>query len=290
MKVAINYADDRFKRAQKYNTKTAYTVGRFDKVIEYTRNDISIDFINKTQIAISQSRLGGYGIWKAFVIWDALNKLNDNDYLFYCDSGAYYIRNIDYLIDEMELNKESIMVFEVPFIEKQWTKREVFQILDYKDTIGLDSNQRLSGFILIKKDKFSVDFFQKYYMIAIEHPELFTDECSIEQDSVFIENRHDQSVLSILSKKYGLRSHRDPSEYGINLKAYEVIYDMQKRSEIRYKYCDYSSDKYPQIIVSHRSPNIRLGACMQSWSISHLPNCLLGITLRFIHSLAKLRN
>ena len=40
MIVAINYADEKYKAAQKYNTNTAYKKGRVNKVIEYSPSDI----------------------------------------------------------------------------------------------------------------------------------------------------------------------------------------------------------------------------------------------------------
>ena len=39
-KILINYANDAFKEAQKLNSKTGRSVGKFDKVIEYSPKDI----------------------------------------------------------------------------------------------------------------------------------------------------------------------------------------------------------------------------------------------------------
>ena len=53
----------------------------------------------------------------------------------------------------------------------------------------------------------------------------------------FIDHRHDQSVISLISKKRGIEKFRDPSQYGI-INHYPK--DVEKRSD------------YPQIIDSHR--------------------------------------
>ena len=49
MIVAINYADENFKKHQKYNTATAYKKGKVDKVIEYSPSDIDDKFKDGNQ-------------------------------------------------------------------------------------------------------------------------------------------------------------------------------------------------------------------------------------------------
>lgn len=53
----------------------------------------------------------------------------------------------------------------------------------------------------------------------------------------FVDHRHDQSVISLISKKRGIKKFRDPSQYGI-INHYPK--EVEKRSA------------YPQIIDSHR--------------------------------------
>lgn len=40
MIIAINYADSTYKKAQQFNTKTAYKYGKVDRVIEYGPENI----------------------------------------------------------------------------------------------------------------------------------------------------------------------------------------------------------------------------------------------------------
>ena len=58
----------------------------------------------------------------------------------------------------------------------------------------------------------------------------------------FIAHRHDQSVWSLMSKKYHLKRFRDPSQFGL-VRSYEKA--VEERSF------------YPQIIDSHRMGNIQ---------------------------------
>lgn len=41
MKILINYADKQYEPARKWNTLTGRYIARFDKVYEYTPNDIN---------------------------------------------------------------------------------------------------------------------------------------------------------------------------------------------------------------------------------------------------------
>ena len=53
----------------------------------------------------------------------------------------------------------------------------------------------------------------------------------------FTDHRHDQSVISLMSKKYGFKRFRDPSQFGL-INHYEP--EVEQRST------------YPQIVDSHR--------------------------------------
>ena len=46
MKILINYADKQYEPARKWNTLTGRYIARFDKVYEYTPNDIDQSFAN----------------------------------------------------------------------------------------------------------------------------------------------------------------------------------------------------------------------------------------------------
>jgi len=259
MKIAINYANDRFLKQQKYNTKTAYKKGKFDKVIEYGPNNIDIDFYKKYSYLVKQTKGSGYWIWKPYIIHKTLNEISIGDYLFYCDSGAYYINKIDYLIECMENSKQDIMIFELPLIEKQWTKRDAFILMDCDEAKYTDDNQRLASFILIKKSDFTVMFINEYLKFC-EDPRILTDQqnvCRKDNYDCFIDHRHDQSILSLLSKKYDLKAFRDPSEYGTIPENY--IHGARKMStkDILYKLKDYPNSSYPEIIRHCRSSNIK---------------------------------
>ena len=56
MKILINYADKQYEPARKWNTLTGRYIARFDKVYEYTPNDIDQSFAKLHHDILSQKR------------------------------------------------------------------------------------------------------------------------------------------------------------------------------------------------------------------------------------------
>ena len=55
----INYADERYRKTQKFNSKMAKKHGA-DKVIEYTEHDLSEEFKEKIKKYLDIAEGGGY--------------------------------------------------------------------------------------------------------------------------------------------------------------------------------------------------------------------------------------
>ena len=248
MLYAVNYADDRFRNAQKYNTKTAYQFGKVDKVFEYTPNDLSEEFRKDNERILTQPRGGGYWLWKPYIIYDAMKRIKDGDILIYADSGSYYVNDAHKMTRVMDRDNCDIMTFQVPLIEKQWKKKELFEYFH----IGLDSDyaescQRIATFIILRKTDQTLLFVENYLRICCIE-DLITDlRKEKDQDPSFLDHRHDQSIFSLLCKINSVPVYRDPSEYGIKPKLLDDIVPGTKWIHPRYRKSD-----YPQIFVAHK--------------------------------------
>lgn len=66
MKILINYADKQYEPARKWNTLTGRYIARFDKVYEYTPNDIDQSFAKLHHDILSQKRGNGLWLWKPY--------------------------------------------------------------------------------------------------------------------------------------------------------------------------------------------------------------------------------
>lgn len=215
MKIYINYSDKIFKTYQDFALKMANKKGGFDKVVGYTREDIDKKFYKENKDILDQKRGGGYWLWKPYFIYKSLEKINVGDYLFYSDAGVFFLKNVDILINELEKYSQDIMGFELPLIESQWTKKELFINMNCCESKYKDSNQILASFQLIKKTEQSMQFYKEYLKYACNESNI-TDiyDKNIKQDDDFIDHRHDQSIFSLLYKKYNLRPFKDPTQLG----------------------------------------------------------------------------
>ncbi|MWB94514.1 hypothetical protein GON26_09070 [Flavobacterium sp. GA093] len=114
--------------------------------------------------------------------------------------------------------------------------------MDCDNSKTIDSKQRLAGFSLWRKSDFTIKFLDEWLNFAQDERILMDEvnQLGFPNYEDFIEHRHDQSIFSLLTKKYDLKAYRDPSQFGN-------------------KFCElYSMSNYPQILVSTRQRNISL--------------------------------
>lgn len=208
----INFADAKYEKIRKLNSFTARYIAKADRIIEYRFEDIDSDFFNENSEIFKIKRGAGLWIWKPYFILKTLNKMNDGDFLFYCDSGSFFIKKLDSLVEKLESSKQSIMGFELPLLDRQFTKRETYDALSYN---RYDNNQILASYILFKKNKESLGFVNEWLeccknIIALS-PQKFTN---IKEFDDFVAHREDQSIFSILYNKSNLKPFKDPSQFG----------------------------------------------------------------------------
>ncbi len=140
MKILINYSDKNFKTSQKLNSKTGMGIGNFDRFIEYSPEDIDKKFYQKNEHILTQLRGGGYWLWKPYIILKTLQRkdVKYGDYIFYLDSGAYFINKIDYIIDLSKKYSQDI----IPFAEKNGDLEKVRTKTDMFITMDLDEKAK----------------------------------------------------------------------------------------------------------------------------------------------------
>lgn len=213
----VNFADNNFKNNQKWNSFTAKFFGEVDKIFEYGLDDIDTNFLELNKGLLKYSKGFGNYFWKPYIINKALSGINEGDYLMYADSGSIFLKSVKPMVKHMESKNKKILCFKLPLIEKQWTKKDTFILMDCDSELYSDSSQSMGGFILIKKCKESIDFlseFQKYCLderIISDAP----NTLGFNNAPEFIAHRHDQSVLSLLCKKHNVILEGDLSDYGV---------------------------------------------------------------------------
>lgn len=217
-KYLINYADKTYYNSQKNNTKTAIDIGGFDEVISYNKLSLDENFYLKNKHILDQPRGVGYWLWKPYLILKALEKLEDNDILFYCDSGIEFIKNIDELIPIMDSTDQKMLAFRLDDIHpnKRWTKRDCFVNLGLDEEKYANHIQLLASYIIMRKNDFIISFMKEWLQYAEDYRNITdsTNECGLPNYFEFVDHRHDQSIYSLLALKHEIKHIRDISQFG----------------------------------------------------------------------------
>ena len=247
-KVLVNFATARFFEAQQLNAATGLNVGGFDRVISYSPHDIDQDFRIRNRAVLRSWTGAGYWLWKPYFIKRALSLLNEGEFLFYCDSGSHFIAHIDPLIELVLRTGQQLLPFELQLLERSYTKRDAFILMECDLPRFFDTRQRLASFILLRKSPFAVAFVDEFLELA-QDPRLITNSKNrLGPDYPdFVAHRHDQSIFSLLTKRHGLIAYRDPSQWGN---------DCRK---------EFSTSSYSQLIELTRKKNLRPDVLARSW-------------------------
>ena len=219
--VFVTYGDSGFRRQRNLLQKMAQDINLFDKVIiktEDIQEEAEMAELLKNnsgfQNVFKQRRGGGYWIWKPYIIYSTLKALNNNDILVYTDSGSY-IPNYAFTKNKMKEYFDRVRNYDKGLIclrnnhdERLYCKGDIFEYFGvYNEKRYTHSRQHSGGRLhVIRKCSYSMNFYKKWWDIAQEHPEFFDDSPSTKENLPgFIENRHDQSVWSLLCKTHDIK-------------------------------------------------------------------------------------
>lgn len=205
----LNFANEAYEKARKLNTKTAYKFGA-DKVFEYSFNEIDRDFYKKNKDILGKKRGCGYWLWKPYFIYKTLMQSEENDWVVYADSGMYYRKSIKSYIENLVQNDIDFISRTTKFKEKQYTKRDVFIEMGCDNFDYTESLQRAAGAMVIKNTSENRKIVAEWLKCA-QNTHWITDEanCFEENYKEFVDHRHDQSIFSLICKKYDVPCNKN---------------------------------------------------------------------------------
>lgn len=272
----ITFANNDSNFSQERIIYEAKMMDVFNDITFYTEKDFDEEFLSRMEENIKLFKRGyGYWSWKPYIIKKELEKLSDGDVVVYADSGCMFVRkNKKTLIDWINraVNSESGILSPCfgPYIEHEWTRGDLFEYINKtynKDNVDIFDKaiQCGCGISLYSKNSKCVDFVNKWYDVMTNHFHLCTDErSSVPNHPRFKENRHDQSVFSMLSKIYGIetietkkgildketspiiaarcKSDKDTWKKPVTILFDNQIYDLQKFGGISRMYSDLSNE------------------------------------------------
>lgn len=196
----------------------------FDNIFIYNEYNLPKD--EKFEALLSHklvpSRGFGYWCWKPFIILKTLENLKDGDILVYADIGCHinkegekrFYEYLDIVIEHKAL------CFKVQHLESYWTKSDLFNYFGKLNDKNITNySQRMATICIFEKNDINLEFVNKWLQVFYDDFSLVDDTPSkLPNLDEFIENRHDQSVFSILSKICNL--YTIDSEFDFDSKSY----------------------------------------------------------------------
>ena len=211
----LSYGDINFKNAVIRIKEEVTNMNVFSSInIFDNQNFYDNDFKNKFSKVINQPRGSGYWIWKYYLLNKKMNEINDNEYIVYCDAGCvinpHGINRFNEYIDILDKSEYGILSFSLNYkdgtshIEKKWTIKEIFNYFNISlDSIIANSPQYVGGILILKKNNHSKLILEEYLKILEYDQLLISDYYNNQQYYFFKDARHDQSIWSIIRKKFG---------------------------------------------------------------------------------------
>jgi hypothetical protein len=237
--IAISYGNYLYQRQLLVNKKSALEIGKVDEYYSYGPNDIDKIFKEKNKEILSRKRGNGYWLWKPYFILKTLKeKCDEGDYLIYTDAGILYTNSVHLIINFLNKQNSEMWAIKMSYLEKSYTKRDAFILLGADIPFYTDTNQYNAAIQVYKKSKFTEKFLEEVLYYS-QDKRIITDDpntLGLKNYKEFIDNRHDQTILSILIKKYGL------ADSGMtNMEINKIKY---QKNKMPYIFCHYRRKKF----------------------------------------------
>ena len=241
-KYFITFAENCCDISKKRAGEHAVEVGGFDVAVVHDLCSVNPAFRQAHRHILFRRKGAGYWLWKPHLILKTLiEDMSYGDLLMYQDAGSYLKKDAGPLLKLASESPQGIVVFTLQFLEKYYTKSDTFKIMQMNNPEFMRvAYQTLASFVVLRKDCRTLQFVMEWLAYSSD-ARCVTDDANMlggKNHKDFVGHRHDQSVLSLLSKKWGLSQHRDPS----------CLY----MDDSDWKVYGFASGPYEQLIVHDR--------------------------------------
>lgn len=210
------YSLSHITHLQRLTIESAQTHGGFDEIVPFHYENLDDSFVQENAHTFGYARGAGYWIWKPHLALKMLDssEVADDDILVYCDSKVIFTNSFRPVVDTFLRDKLDIMTFRQLDPSQIRTKRDCFVLMDADKPEYISTCQRTANLWVFKRSLIARGFLLEM-LNACSDPRILTDQpntCGLPNYEGFIEHRHDESILTILAKKYELYPYRFPYE------------------------------------------------------------------------------
>jgi len=266
MKVVLTNLSDKLYENSRFRLNDSARKFGIEEIRSYNFEDIkNSSFYHQHKNILDQTKGMGYWSWKPYIILEAIKTLSEGDIVIYSDSGMEIIQHPGPLIDLCS-NKEAILLFaNGDFPNSFWTTRCCFVFMGCDKEAYWNAQHVDASFCMFRKTDLTELFLNEWLQYATderimtEHPV----NCGKKDLPDFREFRWDQSILSLLAKKYQVPLYRMPSQYGNHYKISELrvqgefncVNQLYQKQVKYYSQNPYTNSLYGQLLNHHRSRN-----------------------------------
>ncbi len=200
------YYPGKFSRARDALIPMVQAMGVFDTIQIVSETELLNDpeFQKHTPFIIQNRRGFGYWIWKPYVIYKKLCQIEEGDILFYCDvCTSLRVEGRERFLEYIEFVKQhpqGNLFFSYSNLIRDWCKMDTIKCLDAENV--MNECEVVAGVLFTTANAQNKEFFLACYTV-LSHYHLVDDSPSgLPNAPTFHEHRHDQSIFSIMTRKY----------------------------------------------------------------------------------------
>lgn len=215
----LNYADDRFGRAggvyrqnQLNLNKTAREQGITNIVSWSVQDFFKTDFYAQNKTYLDKPILANGFVFKPYIILDLLNKIEYGDIVFYYDCGDWGIKQPIQILVDLCINNQGTVFHQIKHKHSHWTKRDAFVYMNCDEPRYHKARQVQATWMLLQKNDFSLNFVSEWLKYNLDEriaSYYLPNTCGLPNLPGFKENRGDQSIVTNLVIKYGIKTFKN---------------------------------------------------------------------------------
>lgn len=209
----VTFAEGKqFTKFAEWNKKKLLKAYPGAKVIIYNSFDLSEEIVS---FATSNPRGFGYWIWKPWILAEYIKNVKNNEFVVYFDSrAAFFGKSVNWIDRSLKLMPDKRGDFYVyrssSHLEIEYTKMDTLKFFELETNNDILYTGQIFGTIIgINLNFFTRSVINNWLNFPIYNNLLINDEVILPNFPEYIENRHDQSIFSLLLKKtYNLNNSK----------------------------------------------------------------------------------
>ncbi len=207
--------EPRFSRTLAKLLQEARSSGFFDSVRKFNQYDLKAD--KKLLDFMSSTRGYGFWTWKPLVIAEMMLTYELGDVIVYADAGCGISTTLEARqafgewINQVAQHPVHRLGFQMTIPEEEYTKADVFEALGCSRTEYKESGQYIATILVMMNTLENRKFVAEWMKFCVQDNFCLAKDVpsKIPNPKVFKAHRHDQSILSLLLKKYGAAQFTD---------------------------------------------------------------------------------